>query len=245
MAQKSKKPTLHKITFPAAPFRYPRLSEIDYGSDEFPDPEGSFNVTLVYREDSEDAQALLAKLTPHYEAAREAAEAAFAALPIGTRKKLGAISCNPLYSVLYDKETEEPTGEIAFKVSTKATGVHESGPKKGETWVRKVPLFDAKKSPIVKTPDIWGGTVGKVSAELSPYFISGSGKWGLSLYLTGVQILNLVTKGQRSADDLGFDEEDGYEFTPGEHDDDAGDRPAPRSRTDNTKSDTDDDMGDF
>src|SRR5699024_3019131 len=92
------------------------------------------------------------------------------------------------------------------------------GPRKGRRWNRKPQFFDAKGKPMLKVPDIWGGTVGKVSFSFvtDGYFIPGTGACGISLQLEAVQIIDLVSAGQRSADDYGFGEEEGYE-----HDDEA------------------------
>src|SRR5690606_17374564 len=142
------------------------------------------------------------------------AKKAFDALPVGTRKKLKRITENPLYLTIYDKETEQETGEIAFKFAMRASGTYKQGPKEGQKWHRSPLIYDAKGHRIAKPPAIWGGTVGKVAFEVSPYFIPGTGAAGLSLKLIGVQILDLVSAGERSAESLGFTAEDGYEYTP-------------------------------
>jgi hypothetical protein len=94
-----------------------------------------------------------------------------------------------------------------------ASGVYKKGPKEGQKWTAKPHIFDAKGTRLVNPPSIWGGTTGRLSFEMRPYFIPGTGAAGLSLRLIGAQIIDLVSGGARSAKDLGFGEvEGGYEY---------------------------------
>jgi hypothetical protein len=193
------------FTSPKGVFRYPALDKPDYGNEQFPKPNGEYKVQLVVSPDVADE--LLKKIQPLFDQAVTEGEELFAKLPIASRKKLGELTVNDLVSVIYDKETEEPTGEVFFKFSTAASGVNA----KKEKWTRKIALFDAKGKPIAKAPAIWGGTVGKVSFEAAPYFVPGTGTAGLKLYLTAAQIIDLVAGGSRGASEFGFGEEEGYE----------------------------------
>lgn len=193
------------FTSPKGIFRYPSLDKPDFGNDAFPKPSGEFKVQLVVSPDV--AEELLKKIQPLFDQAVAEGEEKFKALPIASRKKLGELTVNDLVSVIYDKETEEPTGDVFFKFSTAASGVNA----KKEKWTRKIALFDAKGKPIAKAPAIWGGTVGKVSFEAAPYFVPGTGTAGLKLYLTAAQIIELVAGGSRGASEYGFGEEEGYE----------------------------------
>jgi hypothetical protein len=214
MAEKRKK--LPQFVTPKGTFRFPKLSEPDYGNEKFPKPDGEYSVQLLLPADSDEAKALIEKLTPMYEAALDEAKEAFKGLPIKSRKDFekkgikGPLP-NSLFSEVYDKETEEPTGEITFKFAMRAGGTYKQGPKKGKQWSRKPVIVDAKGKPMRKCPGIWGGTIGKISFEAGPYFIEGTAAAGLRLALQGVQIIDLVTAGERSAASLGFGEEDGYE----------------------------------
>lgn len=216
MAEKKKFKKLPQFVTKTGVFRFPKLTEVDFGNKEYPKPEGEYSVQLLTQKDSETAIDLIAKLTPIHEAALDEAKKAFAELPVKTRKEFekkgikGPIA-NELYSEVYDKETEEPTGEIVFKFKMKASGVYKSGPKEGQKWSRKPIIVDAGGKAMKKCPDIWGGTQGKVSFEAGPYFISGTAAAGVKLALQGVQIIDLMTKGERSAESLGFKAEEGYE----------------------------------
>lgn len=199
-----------RLVSPAGRFRFPKLSEPDYGTKDYPKPNGEYSVKLILKEDDEAAQAFIAKLQPLHDEAVAAAKAAFKELKPETRKKLKEVKVNDLFTQLLDKETEEPTGEIEFKFAMNASGVSKKTNKK---WERRPALFDAKAKPMVKPPAIWGGTVGKVSFEPSAYFIAGTAAAGLKLNLTGAQIIDLKSGGEASADELGFGAEDGgYEY---------------------------------
>lgn len=193
------------FTSPKGVFRYPSLDKPDFGNTAFPKPNGEYKVQLVVTPDV--AEIMLAKLAPLFDAAVEEGQKLFDKLPIASRKKLGEMTINDLVSVIYDKETEEPTGEVFFKFSTAASGVNA----KKEKWNRKIALFDAKGKPLAKAPSIWGGTVGKVSFEAAAYFVPGTGTAGLKLYLTAAQIIELKSGGGRDANEYGFGEEDGYD----------------------------------
>lgn len=207
MAEKKKFP---KFTAPRGVFKFPKLSEPDFGNEKFPKPDGEYSVTVVYRADDPAVKAFIAKLKPHHDAAIKAAEEAFKKLDVGQRKKLKAVTVNDLFKTVYDNETEEPTGEIEFKFSMPASGVVKQGPRKGKKWSAKPDIFDAKGRPMLKVPAIWGGTEGKVAFEAGDYFIPGSGLAGLKLRLNGAQIIELVSQGSRTASSYGFGEEDGY-----------------------------------
>lgn len=202
----------YKGTTPKGVFKYPKLVEPDYGTKDYPDPDGSYKVTLVLPKDQ--AQKLIDQLQPEFDKAVEAGREAFAKLPVANRKKLGDLKVADFYTEVYDKETEEPTGDIEFKFKTKASGTT----KEGKAWERKVPLFDAKGVPAKNIKAIWGGTEGKVSFSATPYFVAGQGTAGLTLRLEAVQILKLSAGGARSASEFGFGQEEGdFDATEASH----------------------------
>jgi hypothetical protein len=187
-------------------FKFPKLNEPDTKFDQA----GVYSVKLIGNAEDPSVQALIAKLKPMHEAAQARAKALV--------KKGKALSVNPLYNEVFDETTEEPTGEIEFNFKMSASGTYKTGPKAGQTWTRKPGLFDAKGNALKNAPSIWGGTVGKVSFEVGVdresgepgYFVPGTGACGLSLRLLAVQIIDLVSGGQRTAAGYGFGEEEGY-----------------------------------
>ena len=204
MSKDAKKPKNFTGITPKGIFKFPNLIKPDFGTEKYPKEGGEYNVRLVLTLD--EAQPLIDKLEPEMEKAKEAAEAAFKELSVPARKKLGGIKAQDFYQEVYDRETEEPTGEVEFRFAMKASGKN----KKGEKWERKPTIFDAKGKPVT-LKSIWGGTKGKVSFEVSPYFVDGTGVYGIKLYLRAVQIIELNQGGSRSASDFGFGEEDGFD----------------------------------
>lgn len=194
------------FTSPKGRYSWPALVKPDYGTPEFPKEGGVFKVNLVVPENDPAVQAFLAKLQPIQEQAEAEGAQKFGALAVPIRKKLGGLKVNELYSIEYDSKTEEPTGNIIFKFSTKASGVNA----KGDEWTRTIPLFDAKGKALKGIAEVGGGTIGKVNFEAVPYFVAGQGTAGVKFYLVACQILDLVTHGERSAGEYGFGEEEGF-----------------------------------
>lgn len=212
----NKKPKNPEFVSPRGIFRYPKLNEPDYGTKEFPKPDGEYSVRLILTE--AEAEPLVEQLQPHLDAAVAEAQEKFKELPVATRKKLKEVTVNELFQVEYDQETEEPTGNVIFKFAMKASGVT----KDKKPWSRKPVIFDAKGKKLTKPDPIWGGTEGKVAFEVRPYFIAGTGAAGLKLGLNAVQIIELVSGGGRDAEGYGFGAEDGYEADDNEDAEDNG-----------------------
>ncbi|WP_079211876.1 hypothetical protein [Brucella pituitosa] len=194
---------------------YPKLTTIDYGTKDYPKPDGEYSVKL--RMSKDEAEDMLDRknkdgvtLREIHAQAIEEGHTEFAKLPVASRKKLGSLTENPLYTEVYDKETEEPTGDVEFKFKRKASGTRKDGKK----WEAKPDLFDAKGRKLGKGVEIWGGSTLKVAFEASPYFVSGQGSAGLSLRLQASQVIDLVSNGQRDASGYGFEAEEGYEYDP-------------------------------
>lgn len=219
-----------QFTTPRGIFVYPKLSEPDYGNKDYPKPDGEYSLKL--RMTKTDADAFVARknkdgesLQSLYDEAMRDAEQAFAELKVETRKKLGEVKPNDLFTVLYDQETEEPTGDVEFKFKMKASGEYKKGPRTGQKWARKPDLFDASGRKIGGGVNIWGGSEGKVSFVASSYFIPGTAAAGLRLMLGGVQVIELVSNGSRAADSYGFGQEDGFGYDPDEYrEEDAGEK---------------------
>lgn len=191
-------------TSPKGIFVYPYLVKPDYGQGQFANSKGIYKVNLRLTE--EEAAPLLAILQAPYDTAIQEGIQKFAALKVEARKKLKNLTETPLYDIEYDAVTEEPTGTIVFKFSTAASGVNA----KDEAWTRIINLFDAKGIQI-KPSMVGGGSVGKVSFEISPYFIPATGVAGIKLYLIAAQILELTEGTGGSASSYGFGTEEGYE----------------------------------
>jgi hypothetical protein len=207
MTDKKEKRVTFKVVSPKATFRYPRLNEPDFGNEEYPKPNGEYSVSLVLS--AEEAKPLIDKLQLVHDRAVEEGQVKFDGLAVQQRKKLKNLTVNPLFTEEFDKETEEPTGNVIFKIRMTASGKNK---KTGKAWNRKPTIFDTKGQPIKNPPSIWGGTIGKVSFEAAPYFIVGSGTAGVGMYLNAVQIIELRSGGGGNAEDYGFGEEEGFEY---------------------------------
>lgn len=205
-----------QITSPKGVFKYPKLAAPDFGTKDYPKPDGVYSVRLILKADDKATKDFIKKLDVLYKEALAEAEVAFKELKAESRKKLGGVKPNQFYTEILDQETEEPTGDIEFRMAMDASGVVKKGPRAGKKWTAKPVIFDAKGHRMANVPDIWGGTVGKIAFEVRPYFIQGTAAAGIKLKLVGAQIFDLVAGGERSAESLGFGEEDGYE-----HDDSA------------------------
>lgn len=225
MAKYVKNPDQITMSAPRGVLKWPKLDKVDYGSAKFPDPAGSFNTRAVYDRTEPRVGTYLSRFDAAMVRAKELAEAAFAELPLKTRKQIeaksGGIVADQPYSIIYDEDTEEDTGKVEIKFKMKAGGVRKDKTK----WTAKPNLFDGKGNPLARGIEIWGGSVAIINHDIMPYFIPGSGAYGVSRRLNAVQIITLVSAGgQRAASSYGFEaEEDGFDggdFVAAEDDDD-------------------------
>lgn len=204
MATTDKKKRDPQFTSPIGTFKFPALDTPSYGSKDYPKPDGEYKVKLLMAQSDPATKAFIASLSGAYADAQADGEQQFAALPVATRKQLGKLKMHPMFALVYDKETEEPTGDIEFNFKLKASGIYKNGPKKGHEWHARPVLFDAKGKRLDNPPPIWGGTRGRISFSAGSFFVAGTGTAGLSLRLLGAQIIDLVSKGERTAESLGF-----------------------------------------
>lgn len=207
------------ITFntPRVTFNYPKLDEVDFGSKEYPKPDGEYSVQVTMDGNSPAVKAMIAKLQPLHDEAIANARQEFSGLKLDARKRLQkdngetGIKVQPIFSEVYDEETEEPTGQIKMKFAMAAGGTVKKGPRAGKVWSQKPSIADARGQLIGRVPKIGGGTVGIVSFQVAEggYFIPGTGLAGISCKLLGAQLIELVSGGQRTASSLGFTAQEG------------------------------------
>jgi hypothetical protein len=163
---------------------------------------GVYSVNLVFDEDDSYAQSLVelidSKIEESYQAALEEANT--------PAKKKKVKKANAPYSLVEDDETGEPTGQVKFVFKMNATGKG----KDGSEYTRKPKLYDAAGKDITNTLKgfVGGGSVLRVSFNFSqPWYMAQVGA-GVTMYLNGVQIKELVQSGA-SADAMGFGEVEG------------------------------------
>lgn len=194
-------------------FMWPKLTKPDFGTDEYPKPDGEYNVKCIGDKKDVDKWIKKVGLDKLQEEAIASGKEDFAKQKPAS-KKANPFKVHPLYVDEYD-EDEKETGNVIMTFKMKASGTSK---KDGAKWNRRPIIMDAKGKPMVGIKSIYGGTVGRVSFDADNFYTGAAGA-GLSKYLVGVRILELVSEGMASAADLGFeDEEDGYEFDGGDVD---------------------------
>src|SRR5438874_211296 len=95
-----REPAIQMIS-PKGIFKWPALNDPKPTYDK---KNKEYVVQLVLQEDDDATRAFIQQLDPYYEAAIQRAQAAFDAMPLPNRKKLGNIKPYPLYSEVFDKE---------------------------------------------------------------------------------------------------------------------------------------------
>jgi hypothetical protein len=184
--------------------------------------EGKYSTKLAF---DEEAQA-----TPQFKAMVEKVEALIEARYEEEAEKLKSsgkaalakkiVKASP-FKEEEDAETGELTGRIIINAGMTASGVSE---KTGKSWKRKPNIYDAFGNLIKNPPNIGSGSVLKLNVELFPYFNQKDKEVGVSLRLEAVQVVKLVSYGQRDASDYGFEaEEDGDDLSGYGDDDDFAD----------------------
>lgn len=198
---KNDKPKRNRYTSPKGEALFASVVNVDYGTEQYPNPKGGYKLTLAL--ESAAADKLRGMLAEEIDMARNIAEDKFRELKPATRKKLGNMTFNELGVEEYDKD-DQPTGRILFRFKTSAFYEKRDGTK----MQRKVPLFDSMMQPVLLKEEPGNGSLVRVAFTCAPYFVEGQGAGGLSLYLDAVQIIKLNLFGGRSASDYGFGEED-------------------------------------
>lgn len=198
---KNDKPKRNRYTSPKGESLFASVVDVDYGTEQYPNPKGGYKITLAL--ESAAADKLRAMLAEEVDAARALADEKFQELKPATRKKLGSVTFNELGVEEYDKD-DQPTGRVLFRFKTSAFYEKRDGTKMR----RKVPLFDSMMQAVSLKEEPGNGSLVRVAFTCAPYFVEGQGAGGLSLYLDAVQIIKLNLFGGRSASDYGFGEED-------------------------------------
>jgi hypothetical protein len=157
------------------------------------DPNGIYNVSLVMS--AEDAQPLVDKLEEQVEQARTQA------METCKPQKRDSLSLNKPFTKEYDESGVE-TGnvELKFKMSAKYTT------RDGEVRERKPVIVDTKKNPVTEV--VGSGSKLKVAFNARPYYMPSANAYGVSLFLSAVQVIEL--NGMDVAD---FAEEEGFVST--------------------------------
>lgn len=194
---------------PKGRLKWPKIKEPDYGTEQYPDPDGSFKTSLLLDLKDPSVRPFLDQIDAMMETAREMAEVAVSEMSKAAQVKLekkGGITADEAYGEEYDREGE-PTGMIELKVKRKASGISK---RTGKPWKARLSVFDAKGKKMTAIPDIWSGSVARVGIELRPYFVEGTGRYGVQRSLDVVKLIELVSGGDGSSK-YDMDAEDGYD----------------------------------
>ena len=202
----STKQKLPRFSTPAGKARFPKLIE----PDEYKGKK-AYKVDLVLT--ASEAQELATKLQPVFdefiklhtqELTDKLAEASNAKAKKDAEAALAKFQADPQRAFCeeeYDADGEL-TGNMVFKFKTN----HSYQNKQGETIIRKVKFFDAEPKQVYPEA-VGGGSTLKVNFTPSPYHLGGAK--GLSLKINAVQIIELSSFGEVSAEDCGFGAEEG------------------------------------
>lgn len=189
----SEKTKGYSVVTPAGPLFFPRLNEPDTQYKA----EGVYSARIVL--DPDQAKPILALID---KAKKDAAELFKEAKGAKAKVVWQEMPVKPETT----KEGEE-TGNLLFNFKMTASGVSK---KTGKPWTMRPGLFDAKLNALnPKAVKIGGGTVARVSGTIDPFYHGG--KAGVTLRLEAVQVLELKSWGEKTADQYGFGEEDGYD----------------------------------
>lgn len=111
----------------------------------------------------------------------------------------------------YEEETDKEGNETGRMLVNFTMPAVIQNKEKTKTWTLKPALFDAKGTPLPGDVKVGGGSLVKVSFELSPFYVESSKKAGVSRRLVAVQVIDLKQwNGNQDASSFGFGEEDGF-----------------------------------
>jgi hypothetical protein len=191
------------LTSPHCEFLYPKLETPDYGTDDFPMPDGALSVKLILDPENDKHAAFMEKLEELGEGSFDSliAEKTAEAKTPKQKKQLKAMEYASVVKVEEDDEGEE-TGRMLVTCKVKFTVTT----KKGETFENKVVRFDKRGIPLDGEIEVGSGSRGQASFEVIPYLMASSEKGGISLRLKAVMVSKLEEKtGGGTAESHGFD----------------------------------------
>lgn len=184
---------------------YPKLNEPDTKFE----PRGSYTTKLIFEDPNADDVQALVKLAhkirdDFFDASVKELEADKKGAAAKQLKKVD------LLKVELDKETGDETGRVYVSSKMLASGLRK---KDNKPWSQKPVYYNAAGVQLQNPPMIGGGSVVKLGVEVDPYLMSSTKEVGVTLRLKAVQIIKLVSGGQRSFGgfgvEMGDDIEDG------------------------------------
>lgn len=178
---------------------YTNLTQPDYGTEEYPKPDGQYRVTIAL--DKPGSAKLFSILGPVFDEALKAAQATFKAKPAAKRAGKSGPTAFPFYKEEYAEDGETPTGRNLFTFRMAASGVTQNGPRAGQKWERSPALFDRTGAHIEEGRPIYSGSTGEIAFSYEPYDTPIG--CGVSLRLEAVMVHTFAAS-TRSAKGYGF-----------------------------------------
>ena len=209
MADK-KRPPLPKFNTPVGVGRYPHLNSPDTRFDD----EGVYKCDLLLPVEADDTQEMITYLEGIRDERYKAEKA--------DAKKGKKFSKAAVFELELDDAGDE-TGNLILKTKLNAIGRNKA---KDEEWTNEPRLFDSNGNPIPSETQIWSGSKLIIAGTVNSYAMTNTvivekkGKQtkkkitsvGVSLKCKGVQVLELVTGGEATAESFGFGaHSDGYQ----------------------------------
>ncbi len=180
----AKRKPLPKYNTPVGVAKYPHLNKPDTRFDD----DGVYKVDIIVPADE------AAELIEYLEGIRDEH---FDSLDAKKRKQY---SKAPVCEDELDEAGDE-TGNVIFKTKLNAVGRND----KGDEWRNEPKLFDSFGRPVdSEEVQIWSGSKLIVAGVVRAYAMGSTKKVGVSLKCDGVQIIELVSGGQATADSFGF-----------------------------------------
>lgn len=211
----AKRKPLPKYNTPIGVARYPHLNKADTRFDD----DGVYKCDLIVPADE------AAELVEYLEGIRDEF---FDSLDAKKKKQY---SKAPVCEDELDDAGDE-TGNVIFKTKLNAVGRND----KGDEWTNEPKLFDSFGNPVDRDAvQIWSGSKLIIAGVVRTYAMGSTKSVGVSLKCDGVQIVELVTGGQATADTFGFKPQgNGFQFNNEE--------PAAASDTDEDDGEDDEDF---
>jgi len=203
---KDKRPPLPKFNTPVGVARYPHLNKPDTRFDD----EGMYKCDLILDAEEAPVTELVDYLTgirdERFKAEKKQAK------KDGKKKKF---SKAPIFELDLDEAGDE-TGKIILKTKLNAVGHNKA---KDETWTNEPRLFDSNGNPLSPEVQVWSGSKLIIAGTVNSYAMVNKvlvekpdgttvekkiTSVGVSLKCKGVQVIELVTGGEATAESFGF-----------------------------------------
>lgn len=212
-----KRPDNHTFVLPAGPLVFPKVNAPDF---KYKKDHGEYTTRVRYQASGPEIEFIRAQVAETMERAKAIAAERWDEMSTDSKRKMkkdkNITGPKPMDLVTeeYEKDSDDPTGTVTVKVSANAGGIRKNGKDAGKPWSFKPPIFDAKgKKPLKNPPEIWGGTIAKLSADVVPFWVPLDATYGVKLQLRAVRILDLKTGGGADASSYGFgDDDEGFEY---------------------------------